>query len=54
MTIQQTIDVVRTAGSSTYNYANPVRRDVISIGLAGDNVTFRFTTDNAGPWFLHW
>jgi iron transport multicopper oxidase len=49
----QKFDVVRTAGSSTYNYANPVRRDVISIGLAGDNVTFRFTTDNAGPWFLH-
>jgi len=46
-------DVVRSAGSSTYNYANPVRRDVVSIGGAGDNVTIRFTTDNSGPWFLH-
>ncbi|KAF6749988.1 laccase 3 precursor [Ephemerocybe angulata] len=31
-----------------YNYANPVQRDVVSIGGAGDNVTIRFTTDNAG------
>uniref|UniRef100_UPI00403B38C7 Laccase n=1 Tax=synthetic construct TaxID=32630 RepID=UPI00403B38C7 len=46
-------DVVRSAGSSTYNYVNPVRRDVVSIGAAGDNVTIRFTTDNPGPWFLH-
>ena len=30
------------------------RRDVVNIGLAGDNVTFRFRTDNPGPWFLHW
>ncbi|KAJ7785147.1 laccase lcc5 [Mycena maculata] len=46
-------DVVRSAGSITYNYANPARRDVVSIGGADDNVTIRFTTDNAGPWFLH-
>lgn len=46
-------DVVRVAGSSEYNYANPVRRDVVSAGTAADNVTIRFTTDNAGPWFLH-
>ncbi|KAI0771657.1 laccase B [Trametes elegans] len=45
--------VVRSAGSDTYNYVNPVRRDVVSTGTAGDNVTIRFTTDNAGPWFLH-
>ncbi|KAG9309011.1 laccase [Chiua virens] len=46
--------VVRSAGSTTYNYANPVRRDVVSIGnSATDNVTIRFTTDNPGPWFLH-
>ncbi|RXW17053.1 hypothetical protein EST38_g8806 [Candolleomyces aberdarensis] len=45
--------VVRSAGSSTYNYANPVRRDVVSIGTAGDNVTIRFRTDNAGPWIMH-
>ncbi|KAJ7220280.1 laccase lcc5 [Mycena pura] len=46
-------DVVRSAGSMVYNYANPPRRDVVSIGAEGDNVTIRFTTDNAGPWFLH-
>ncbi|KAJ7890146.1 laccase 1 [Mycena olivaceomarginata] len=40
-------DVVRSAGSSVYNYANPVSRN------AGDNVTIRFVTDNDGPWFLH-
>lgn len=31
-----------------------MRRDVVSAGLAGDNVTIRFQTDNAGPWILHW
>ncbi|KIM75672.1 laccase [Piloderma croceum F 1598] len=46
--------VVRTAGTSHYNYVNPVRRDVVSIGQFGDNVTIRFVTDNTGPWFLHW
>ncbi|KAL4252548.1 Laccase [Abortiporus biennis] len=46
-------DVIRSAGSSVYNYENPVRRDVVNIGTTGDNVTFRFTTDNPGPWFLH-
>ncbi|KAF9461174.1 laccase 2 precursor [Collybia nuda] len=46
-------DVVRSAGSSVYNYANPVRRDVVSAGLAGDNVTIRFRTDNPGPWVMH-
>ncbi|KAK7045357.1 hypothetical protein VNI00_007606 [Paramarasmius palmivorus] len=46
-------DVIRSAGSSEYNYANPVRRDVVSTGIRGDNVTIRFRTDNAGPWFLH-
>ncbi|KAG6835987.1 hypothetical protein H0H93_012536 [Arthromyces matolae] len=48
-----TFDVVRSAGSSVYNYANPPRRDVVSTGLAGDNVTIRFQTDNSGPWILH-
>ncbi|KAK0224304.1 laccase lcc5 [Armillaria fumosa] len=48
-----TFDVVRSAGSSVYNYVNPVRRDVVNIGTTGDNVTIRFTTDNPGPWFLH-
>ncbi|KAF9038016.1 laccase 1 [Panaeolus papilionaceus] len=45
--------VVRTAGSTTYNYANPPKRDVVSLGTTGDNVTIRFTTDNAGPWIMH-
>ncbi|KAF9461173.1 laccase [Collybia nuda] len=48
-----TFDVVRSAGSFVYNYDNPVRRDVVSTGLTGDNVTIRFTTDNPGPWILH-
>nr|UYM28070.1 laccase 7 [Trametes polyzona] len=48
-----TFSVVRSAGSSVYNYANPVQRDVVSTGTAGDNVTIRFKTDNPGPWFLH-
>ncbi|TFK17800.1 laccase 13 [Coprinopsis marcescibilis] len=45
--------VVRSAGSNVYNYANPVRRDVVNIGESNDNVTIRFLTDNAGPWILH-
>ncbi|KAF8188021.1 yellow laccase [Pholiota molesta] len=45
--------VVRSAGSTVYNYVDPVQRDVVSIGVAGDNTTIRFTTDNAGPWILH-
>nr|AFE48786.2 yellow laccase [Stropharia aeruginosa] len=45
--------VVRSAGSSVYNYANPVQRDVVSIGVAGDNTTIRFKTDNSGPWIMH-
>ncbi|KAF9461472.1 laccase [Collybia nuda] len=48
-----TFDVIRSAGSSIYNYDNPVRRDVVSTGRMGDNVTIRFTTDNPGPWILH-
>jgi len=46
-------DVIRSAGSETYNFINPPRRDVVSIGDQDDNVTIRFVTDNAGPWFLH-
>ena len=45
--------VVRSAGNSTYNFDNPVIRDVVSIGTGGDDVTIRFFTDNPGPWFLH-
>ncbi|KAF9062893.1 laccase [Rhodocollybia butyracea] len=44
---------IRVAGSDVYNFENPVQRDVISTGAPGDNVTIRFFTDNAGPWFLH-
>ncbi|KAK1235613.1 laccase, multicopper oxidase, benzenediol:oxygen oxidorectuctase [Marasmius sp. AFHP31] len=52
-TPQHTFDVVRVAGSDTYNYQNPVRRDVVNSGKGGDEVTIRFVTDNTGPWFLH-
>jgi iron transport multicopper oxidase len=45
--------VVRSAGNSSYNFVDPVVRDVVSIGSAGDNVTIRFFTDNPGPWFFH-
>ncbi|KAI0041873.1 multicopper oxidase [Auriscalpium vulgare] len=45
--------VLRSAGNSTYNFDNPIVRDVVSIGLAGDEVTIRFVTDNPGPWFFH-
>ncbi|KAG2112450.1 laccase 2 precursor [Suillus cothurnatus] len=45
--------VVRSAGSSVYNYANPVRRDTTNNGGSSDNVTIRFRTDNPGPWFFH-
>ncbi|KAG6859753.1 hypothetical protein C0995_004497, partial [Termitomyces sp. Mi166 len=52
--MQHAFSVVRSAGSSTYNYANPVRRDVVSTGgSASDNVTIRFRTDNSGPWIFH-
>jgi len=51
-------DVIRSAGTGEYNFKNPVRRDVVSIGgnvngTGQDNVTIRFVTDNPGPWFLH-
>ncbi|KAJ7148456.1 laccase [Mycena crocata] len=42
------------AGNDTYNFKDPVIRDVVSTGVSTtDNTTFRFVTDNAGPWFLH-
>ena len=52
---QHNFAVVRSAGSSVYNYKNPIWRDVVSTGSpdANDNVTIRFRTDNPGPWFLH-
>jgi hypothetical protein len=45
--------VVRSAGNASYNFVDPVVRDVVSIGNMGDNVTIRFFTDNPGPWFFH-
>ncbi|KAJ7728916.1 yellow laccase [Mycena metata] len=46
--------VIRSAGNSTYNFDNPVIRDTTSAGSSSsDLTTFRFVTDNAGPWFLH-
>ncbi|KZV72897.1 multicopper oxidase [Peniophora sp. CONT] len=46
--------VVRSAGNSTYNWDNPIVRDVVSIGNdATDDVTIRFETNNPGPWFIH-
>ena len=52
---QHAFAVVRSAGSTKYNYLNPVWRDVVSTGTpaANDSVTIRFQTDNPGPWFLH-
>nr|VWO94451.1 Laccase-2 (EC (Benzenediol:oxygen oxidoreductase 2) (Diphenol oxidase 2) (Urishiol oxidase 2) [Ganoderma boninense] len=48
-----TFYVVRSAGQTDYNFANPPQRDVVNVGEVGDNVTIRFTTNNPGPWFLH-
>jgi len=49
-----TFHVVRSANSSSYNFDDPVVRDVVSIGDSSDDqVTIRFFTDNPGPWFLH-
>ncbi|KAH9999531.1 laccase [Russula vinacea] len=45
--------VVRSAGNSSYNWDNPIVRDVVSIGNLGDQVTIRFVADNPGPWFFH-
>ncbi|KAG1899689.1 laccase [Suillus fuscotomentosus] len=45
--------VIRSAGSSRYNYINPVLRDTVNTGFIGDYVTIRFITDNPGPWLLH-
>ena len=50
---QHVFAVVRSAGSTAYNYKDPVWRDVVTTGEPGDNVTIRFRTDNPGPWFLH-
>ncbi|KAI0955680.1 laccase [Taiwanofungus camphoratus] len=44
-----TFSVIRSAGNESYNFANPVRRDTVSIGGingASDNVTIRFNVRN--------
>ncbi|KAJ7106687.1 laccase [Mycena epipterygia] len=42
--------VIKSAGNDTFNFDNPVIRDVVSTGTATtDNTTIRFVTDNAGP-----
>ncbi|KAG1817934.1 laccase [Suillus subaureus] len=46
-------DVVQSAGNSSFNYVNPVRRDVVSIGNQDQQMVIRWVTDNSGPWFLH-
>lgn len=47
--------VIRSAGNSSYNFENPIVRDVVSIGNnPTDDVTIRFQANNPGPWFLHW
>ncbi|KAG1841208.1 laccase [Suillus subluteus] len=45
--------VVQSAGNSSFNYANPVRRDVVSAGSLGQQMVIRWVTDNSDPWFLH-
>ncbi|KAJ6562631.1 laccase [Mycena capillaripes] len=46
--------VIQSAGNDTYNFDNPVIRDVVNTGTdTTDNTTIRFVTDNAGPWILH-
>ncbi|KAJ3568355.1 hypothetical protein NP233_g5768 [Leucocoprinus birnbaumii] len=46
-----TFDVVLPSNDDTFNFVNPLRRDVYPIN--GGNTTFRFFTDNPGAWFLH-
>jgi iron transport multicopper oxidase len=46
--------VVQSAGvNTTMNYLNPVRRDVASAGIQGEQLVIRWVTDNSGPWLLH-
>ncbi|KAF8583894.1 multicopper oxidase [Ramaria rubella] len=44
-------DVIRSSNSNVTNFVNPPRRDVVAVN--GGNTTFRFLTNNPGPWFLH-
>ncbi|KAJ2924924.1 hypothetical protein H1R20_g12185, partial [Candolleomyces eurysporus] len=45
--------VIKSADSDTFNFENPVRRDVVSIGGVGQFAVIRFVTDNPGPWIFH-
>ncbi|KAG1892506.1 laccase [Suillus subluteus] len=45
--------VVQSVGNSSFNYANPVRHNVISAGSLGQQMVIRWVTDNSDPWFLH-
>ena len=45
---------MQSAGNSTFNYVNPVRRDVVNAGVIGQQMVIRWVTDNSGPWLLHW
>ncbi|KAJ2924903.1 hypothetical protein H1R20_g12175, partial [Candolleomyces eurysporus] len=45
--------VIKSADSDTFNFKNPVRRDVVSIGGVGQFAVIRFVTDNPGPWIFH-
>ncbi|KAG7091715.1 hypothetical protein E1B28_008116 [Marasmius oreades] len=45
--------VIRSAGNDSFQWNNPIQRDVVDTGYSGDNVVIRWTTDNPGPWFFH-
>ncbi|KAJ7432445.1 laccase [Mycena galericulata] len=46
--------VIKSAGNATYNFVDPIIRDVVTTGTdTTDNTTIRFVTDNPGPWILH-
>ncbi|KAJ2913650.1 hypothetical protein MD484_g6750, partial [Candolleomyces efflorescens] len=45
--------VIKSADSDVFNFENPVRRDVVSIGGVGQFAVIRFVTDNPGPWIFH-
>ncbi|KAE9392272.1 laccase [Gymnopus androsaceus JB14] len=47
-----TFSVIKPADSDVYNFVNPVQRDVVPVA-AGNTTSFRFVTNNPGPWFLH-
>ncbi|KAJ6622321.1 Cupredoxin [Mycena sp. CBHHK59/15] len=45
--------VIKSAGNDTFNFNDPVIRDVVSTGASPtDHVVIRFLTNNAGPWLF--